>query len=95
VNINKLNAARKNSDYRRTFQQKIALVVFGIVAAVVILECLLRISGYAILFTQKRENRKGVAGAKAYTILCPGDSFTYGLGDAKGEDYSLQLKGDA
>lgn len=72
--------------------RKIGLIFLGIMAALLLIEFSLRIAGF--IFISYREGGPQVWKKEphAYRILCLGDSFTQGLGAAKGRDYPRQLE---
>ena len=74
---------------KTSFRQKIALIIFGIILSVVLLEVGLRIGGFIYLGLQERRNIVSMKQAGAYKIMCIGESTT-ALG---GEDsYPSQLE---
>ena len=69
--------------------QRVALVVFGLLLAVVLLEAGLRIAGLVFLSVQERRNELSLRDGRTYRVLCIGESTT-ALG---GEDsYPSQLE---
>jgi Tfp pilus assembly protein PilF len=58
--------------------QKIALIVFGLVLACLILEGALRLSGYVLTLPKKNEIAQKALRKSDYTILCLGESTTDG-----------------
>ena len=69
--------------------QRLALVVFGLLLAVVLLEAGLRIAGLVFVSVQERRNQLSLREGHTYRVLCIGESTT-ALG---GEDsYPSQLE---
>ncbi|TMA73279.1 MAG: hypothetical protein E6J77_24645, partial [Deltaproteobacteria bacterium] len=69
--------------------QRLALVVFGLLVGVVVLEIGLRIAGLVFLSVQERRNQLSLHEGHTYRVLCIGESTT-ALG---GEDsYPSQLE---
>ena len=71
------------------FKQKIFLALFGIVAALCLLEIGLRIGGAIFVFLQDQHNRSAIKAKGSYRILCLGESTT-ALGGKK--SYPSQLE---
>ncbi|MGE5197121.1 MAG: tetratricopeptide repeat protein [Deltaproteobacteria bacterium] len=73
--------------------QKINLIIFGIICGLVIVELILRLLGiFFVAYAQGFDNPSAQDGGDCYKILCLGDSFTFGLGASKGQDYPQQLE---
>ena len=62
---------------KTTIKQKIGLIIFGIILALIILESGMRITGFTILSLQQSENKIIVKG-DVYSILALGESTTAG-----------------
>ena len=69
---------------------RIGTFILGLVATVVLLEVALRIVG--MIHFREVTARKGEVRGSDYTILCVGDSFTFGIGASEGGDYPRQLE---
>ena len=69
--------------------QRLALVVFGLLLAVVLLEAGLRIAGLVFLSVQERRNQLSLREGHTYRVLCIGESTT-ALGG--GDSYPSQLE---
>ncbi|MEK6732820.1 MAG: tetratricopeptide repeat protein [Candidatus Omnitrophota bacterium] len=61
---------------RKLIINRISLVIAGVLAALLLLETGLRLTGIAFLSFQEYENKKTVRYNKGYRILCLGDSLT-------------------
>ncbi len=74
--------------------QRLLAAVLGLVAAACLLETGLRLCGWRIDGAQARRILHGAdtAAGRDYTILCLGDSDTYGLGAPPGMDWPSQLQ---
>jgi len=76
-----------------TLRQKIALVIFAIAFVLVSAEFLLRIIGVGYVLYMRGVDKNIVKSkSNVYRILCLGDSFTFGVGAGKGQDYPSQLE---
>ncbi len=73
---------------RETFQ-KLALLLFGLVLGLVLLEAGLRTAGFVVLYFQERSNRQALEQRSGYVILCLGESTTAVGGD---DSYPKQLE---
>jgi len=71
-------------------KRRLGAFVLGLVATVVLLEVALRIVG--MIHFREVTARKGEVRGSDYTILCVGDSFTFGIGASAGGDYPRQLE---
>lgn len=71
-------------------KRRIGTFILGLVATVVLLEVALRIVG--MIHFREVTARKGEVRGSDYTILCMGDSFTFGIGASEGGDYPRQLE---
>ncbi len=69
--------------------EKAAVVLLGLLLAAVVLEIGLRIVGATYVQRSRSDDASGDA---EYTILCVGDSFTWGAGAPAGETYPRQLQ---
>ncbi len=63
---------------KTTTKQKIALVLFGILLFLILLEIFLRVSGFILLAVQRSQNKMGLASGsqREYRILALGESTT-------------------
>lgn len=61
-----------------SFTQKTALVVLGIILAIIFLEVGLRLGGFVLLSMQEYRNRLSVSQPGTYRIMCLGESTTAG-----------------
>jgi lysophospholipase L1-like esterase len=77
---------------KTTLRQRLGLIIFGIILALVCVELLLRAGGLVFLFYRGQLGNNFAQGSQAYRILCLGDSFTQGIGAGKDEDYPSQLQ---
>jgi len=77
----------KNNKYNLII--KASALFLGIIFTLLILEVSLRIFGY--IYTIPKSNLLKI-NKNNYTILCIGDSFTYGIGGSKDNDYPSQLE---
>ena len=59
-----------------TFGQKTALIIFGLILSIVLLELGLRLGGFAFTFLQERYNSRLSRQKDSYIILCLGESTT-------------------
>ena len=66
------------------------VLALGLLIAVLLLEGALRVVGY--LHVRESQKRGSKSGEGTHKILCFGDSFTFGVGAASGEDYPSQLE---
>lgn len=73
------------------FLSKLGMILFGIVITFLILELSLNIASKFV--SRKTSPASAGKSAKSYTILCVGDSFTYGVGASQGYSYPEQLGG--
>jgi lysophospholipase L1-like esterase/Tfp pilus assembly protein PilF len=64
--------------YKKIFQSKIALVLFGILMGLVLLESGLRIAGFLVQLPNRLHIYKELKAKKELTILCLGESTTQG-----------------
>ncbi len=71
-------------------KRRLGAFVLGLVATVVLLEVALRIVG--MIHFREVTARKGEVHGSDYTILCMGDSFTFGIGASEEGDYPRQLE---
>jgi lysophospholipase L1-like esterase len=74
-------------------RQKLSVLVIGIMAATILLEAGIRMAGAFYMKGRKpvaESNR--IAGKDAYTLLCLGNSWTFGVGAPPGESYPDHLK---
>jgi len=65
-------------------------VVFWSVVFIFLLEIVLRIAGF--VYSEKQPKYKIHNDDNKFVILCIGDSFTYGIGSTKGNDYPALLQ---
>lgn len=74
-------------------RHKIILIALGLIIFFLALEVSLRLAG-SIYYRIWTFSQKETVGYRKGTIkmLCLGDSFTFGLGAEKGEDYPFQLQ---
>jgi len=77
---------------KTTVRQRLGLIIFGIILALLCVELLLRAGGLVFLFYRGQLKNNFSQPAHAYRILCLGDSFTQGVGAGKDEDYPYQLQ---
>lgn len=61
---------------KTTLKQKVALILFGLLLGVVLLEIGLRIGGFIFLYFQERANIASLEEKGEYVILCLGESTT-------------------
>ena len=71
-------------------KRRIGALLFGLIAALLLVEIALRIIGM-IHFKDATARKSEVRGSD-YKILCLGDSFTFGIGASEGENYPRQLE---
>ena len=69
--------------------QKIFLVLFGLIVALLLLELALRIGGWLLLSSQERDHRIAVSSQEQYRIICLGESTTFFGGE---DSYPRQLE---
>jgi tetratricopeptide (TPR) repeat protein len=75
--------------YNNSFKQKIALIAFGLLLGIILIEIGLRLGGLGYLYFQERANRISLEQKGEYVILCLGESTT----QAGGKDsYPRQLE---
>lgn len=72
-------------------KKKVLIVITGFIITFILLEVGLRIIGYIHLNKMRKKGRSSQHKSK-YTILCVGDSFTYGLGAPSDMAYPKQLE---
>lgn len=72
-------------------KQKLTVVFIGSVIAILLLEISLRIAGNILVMSRTLPLARGYA-KNNFNIVCIGDSFTFGLGADKGDDYPSQLQ---
>ncbi len=70
--------------------QRLAVLGLGLLTALLLLELGLRVLGWAVLL--RAAPPAAAPGPRPFTIVCVGDSFTYGLGAPRGQDYPSQLR---
>jgi len=70
--------------------RRIGVLTLGLFIALLLLEGALRVVGF--LHVRESQKRGSKAGQGTHRILCFGDSFTFGVGAASGEDYPSQLE---
>ena len=63
-------------DKKTSLPQKISLILFGLFLTIVILEIILRIGGFTILFLQEHRNLQSIKQKGACRIMCLGESTT-------------------
>ncbi len=63
-------------------KQKIILVIFGIIVAIVFMEIILRVGGMAYKIVQEFGNQKSLSQKGTYKIMCIGESTTAGGKDS-------------
>ncbi len=76
-----------------TFVQRALLIVFGLLIGLLILEGAIRVA--ALVLPMQLERARGASASAApgeTTILCVGDSHTYGVGVSADEAYPAQLE---
>ena len=67
------------------FIKKLSLLIIGIILSLVILELSLRFAGFAMSSYQQYKNNKALKNKSQYTIMCLGESTTFG-------QYPVQLQ---
>lgn len=72
-------------------KQKLAVVFIGLVIAILLLEISLRIASNILVMNRTLPLARGYS-KNNFNIVCIGDSFTFGLGADKGDDYPSQLQ---
>lgn len=72
-----------------TVKQKLALIFFGLLLGLILLEIGLRTAGFVFLYLQERDNRQSLKDKSEYVILCLGESTT-AIGGKK--SYPRQLE---
>lgn len=82
---------RKMRKFGRILLQRMTVMFLGTVVFLLCLEAGLRIVG--MLSAASTHNGLPAPAGSSYTILCLGDSFTYGIGASRGKDYPSQLEG--
>ncbi len=75
----------------RPSKNKVIVLVLGVLVSFMALEVSLRIVGVAYSY-RVREGHIAKREPGAFTILCVGDSFTFGTGAPRGKGYPSQLK---
>ena len=70
--------------------RRLGVLALGLFIAVLLLEGALRVVGF--FHVRESQKRGSDTGAGTHKILCFGDSFTFGVGAASGEDYPSQLE---
>ncbi|MFH1037870.1 MAG: tetratricopeptide repeat protein [PVC group bacterium] len=61
---------------KTTVKQKAALLLFGLLLGLILLEIGLRGAGFVLLYLQERDNRQSLQDKSEYVILCLGESTT-------------------
>lgn len=74
---------------KRQIIPKLALLLFGLLLGLVLLEAGLRTAGFIVLYFQDRSNRQALAERSEYVILCLGESTTAVGGE---DSYPRQLE---
>ena len=69
----------------KLFIKRFLLIIIGIILSLVLLECGLRVAGWAIFSYQQYKNNKALKNKSQYTIMCLGESTTAGK-------YPIQLQ---
>ena len=90
----KKSAKLKSQDLLRKVFANISVFVLGSVFWILIIlllaEIALRIVG--VIYSEKQANTDIDNTDGKFVVLCIGDSFTYGVGSTKGNDYPAQLQ---
>ena len=63
------------TDTRTSFWQKIGLIAFGLLLVLVLIECVLRLGGFASISLRELRNRASLKEGE-FRILCLGESTT-------------------
>ncbi|MBU0504343.1 MAG: SGNH/GDSL hydrolase family protein [Candidatus Omnitrophota bacterium] len=92
--MRRLSAINRETDNPGNILTKIFLVFFGIIFLLFILEVSLRLSGGIYTKINNRQSSpltQTKYSSGGFTILCLGDSYTYGLGTTYENNYPFQL----
>ena len=84
------NSAREKSPRKGGWLRRVGVLFLGLLIAVLLLEGALRVVGFLHVRESYKKGQK--SGEGTTRILCFGDSFTFGVGAASGEDYPSQLE---
>jgi|GEM_PF-1357475 len=68
-------------------KQKIRVILLGCVISIVFLECCLRAGSLIYSYVSRNVSAKSPATSHTYTVICLGNSYTYGSGAPKGSRY--------